>query len=150
MKKKTHTKNYWNESHPQKTNQNKKDKFYEKENCKNCAKKWSEIRKRMKKEKYNAMVWFGLVLWHINYWRLSNDKSSLYIYIKYIWFVNILLITLNKPKLILCTQLNGFKYFYLLRIILFTINHLFVLYRWFNKGIPQVQAEELASLSESD
>ena len=25
-----------------------------------------------------------------------------------------------------------------------------VLYRWFNKGIPQVQAEELASLSESD
>ena len=27
---------------------------------------------------------------------------------------------------------------------------LFVLYHWFNKGIPQVQAEELASLSESD
>ena len=25
-----------------------------------------------------------------------------------------------------------------------------VLYHWFNKGIPQVQAEELASLSESD
>ena len=25
-----------------------------------------------------------------------------------------------------------------------------VLYRWFNKGITQVQAEELASLSESD
>ena len=25
-----------------------------------------------------------------------------------------------------------------------------LLYRWFNKGIPQVQAEELASLSESD
>ena len=27
---------------------------------------------------------------------------------------------------------------------------IYVLYRWFNKGIPQVQAEELASLSESD
>ena len=25
-----------------------------------------------------------------------------------------------------------------------------LLYRWFNKGIPQVQADELASLSESD
>ena len=25
-----------------------------------------------------------------------------------------------------------------------------LLYRWFNKGIPQVQAEELASQSESD
>ena len=25
-----------------------------------------------------------------------------------------------------------------------------LLYRWFNKGIPQVQAEELASVSESD
>ena len=26
----------------------------------------------------------------------------------------------------------------------------YLLYHWFNKGIPQVQAEELASLSESD
>ena len=32
------------------------------------------------------MIWFGLVLWHINYCRLFNAKSSLYIYIKYIWF----------------------------------------------------------------
>ena len=29
-------------------------------------------------------------------------------------------------------------------------SHYLRLYRWFNKGIPQVQAEELASLSESD
>ena len=32
------------------------------------------------------MIWFGWVLWHINHCRLSNTKSSLYIYIKYIWF----------------------------------------------------------------
>ena len=29
---------------------------------------------------------YGLVLWHINPYRLFNAKSSLYIYIKYIWF----------------------------------------------------------------
>ena len=28
----------------------------------------------------------GLVLWHINHCRLFNAKSSLYIYIKYVWF----------------------------------------------------------------
>ena len=28
----------------------------------------------------------GLVLWHINHYRLFNAKSSLYIYIKYIGF----------------------------------------------------------------
>ena len=32
------------------------------------------------------MIWFGWVLWHINHCRLSNAKSSLYIYIKYIGF----------------------------------------------------------------
>ena len=32
------------------------------------------------------MIWFGWVLWHINHCRLFNAKSSLYIYIKYIWF----------------------------------------------------------------
>ena len=32
------------------------------------------------------MVWFRLALWHINHCWLSNAKSSLYIYIKYIWF----------------------------------------------------------------
>ena len=30
------------------------------------------------------LVWFGLVLWHINHCRLFNAKSSLCIYIKYI------------------------------------------------------------------
>ena len=32
------------------------------------------------------LIWFGLVLWHINHYRLFNAKSSLYIYIKDIWF----------------------------------------------------------------
>ena len=32
------------------------------------------------------MICFGLVLWHINNWRLFNAKSSLYIHIKYIRF----------------------------------------------------------------
>ena len=32
------------------------------------------------------LVWFGLFLWHINHCRLSNAKSSLYIYIKNIGF----------------------------------------------------------------
>ena len=30
--------------------------------------------------------WCGFVLWHINRCWLFNGKSSLYIYIKYIWF----------------------------------------------------------------
>ena len=32
------------------------------------------------------MIWFSLVLWHINYSKLFYPKSSLYIYIEYIWF----------------------------------------------------------------
>ena len=74
-------------------------------------------------------VWFGWGLWHINPCRLFNAKSSLYIYIKYIWFVNILqLIFLNEPELFFFgggTQLNGFKYYYLILIIRVNINHLF-------------------------
>ena len=34
------------------------------------------------------MIWFGLVLWHIEYCRLFNTKSSLYIYIKYIYGIS--------------------------------------------------------------
>ena len=47
----------------------------------------------------------------------TDTKSYLYIFIKYIWFVNTFL---NEPKFFLCTQLNGFKYFFLTRRILFT------------------------------
>ena len=32
---------------------------------------------------------FRLVLWHIKCYCLFNTKFSLYIYIRYIWFVNI-------------------------------------------------------------
>ena len=35
---------------------------------------------------YRERSWFVWVLWHINYCRLFNAKSSLYIYIKYIGF----------------------------------------------------------------
>ena len=31
-------------------------------------------------------MWFSWILWHINYCRVFNAKSSLYIYIKYIVF----------------------------------------------------------------
>ena len=31
------------------------------------------------------MIWFGSLLWHINHWRLFHAKSSLYIYIEYIY-----------------------------------------------------------------
>ena len=32
------------------------------------------------------MIWIGWVLWYIHLCRLFNAKSSLYLYIKYIWF----------------------------------------------------------------
>ena len=32
------------------------------------------------------LVWFGLVLWHINHCSLFNAKSFLYIHIRYKWF----------------------------------------------------------------
>ena len=35
---------------------------------------------------FGVKVWFGFVLWHINPCRLVHTKSSLEIYIKYIWF----------------------------------------------------------------
>ena len=34
----------------------------------------------------NIYDWFGWVLWHIRQHRLSNAKSFLYIYLKYVWF----------------------------------------------------------------
>ena len=50
----------------------------------------------------------------------------LYIYIKYMICKHILLITfLNESEFILGSPLNGFTYFYLMGMILFSINHLF-------------------------
>ena len=48
------------------------------------------------------MIWFGLVLGHINHCRLFNAKFSIYIYIKFVYkvFSHILLITyLSEPEL---------------------------------------------------
>ena len=56
------------------------------------------------------MIWFGLVLWHINNCRLSNAKSSLYIYINYMISKHILLIMfLNEPKLIILLTVEWFE-----------------------------------------
>ena len=70
------------------------------------------------------LVWLCFMAYH--HCRIFNAKSSLYIYIKYMISQHILEITfLNEPELIFCTQLNGFTFFSLIQIILFTINHLF-------------------------
>ena len=69
-------------------------------------------------------IWFGLVLWHVNPRRLFNAKCCLYIYFKYIWLVNILLITfLNEPQVVFFFfTLHIIKWFqiFLTWIILFT------------------------------
>ena len=60
------------------------------------------------------LVWFGLVLWHINHCMLFKSQIFLYIYIKYIISKHILLITfLNESEFIffVFTQLNGFHLF---------------------------------------
>ena len=53
------------------------------------------------------LVWLGFIAYQL----LSfNDKSSSYISIRYIWFVNILLIRfLNEPKLILIRTVKWFQ-----------------------------------------
>ena len=72
------------------------------------------------------LVSFGLVFWHINHCSLFNAKSFLSIYNEYAISKHILLKTfLNKHELIFFTQSNHFIYFYQIRRILFTINHLF-------------------------
>ena len=60
--------------------------------------------------KFNVdLAWFSSVLWHINHCRFFKAKSFLYI-------LNLGLIFLNEPGLIFFTQLNGFTYFYQIRI----------------------------------
>ena len=70
------------------------------------------------------LVWFSLVLRHINHWRLFNAKSFFYIYIKYminkhIWWIKFL----NKS--IFCTLLNGSKFGCVSLTIQLSISHLF-------------------------
>ena len=45
-----------------------------------------------------GLVWFGLVLWYINHYRLFNAKLFLYIYLETSF--------LNELELIFCTQLK--------------------------------------------
>ena len=75
------------------------------------------------------MIWFDLVLWHINHRGLFNAKSFFYIYSKFMISKQILKITsfiMPEPIFFFFfTQLNGFIYFYQILAILFTINHLF-------------------------
>ena len=57
------------------------------------------------------LVWFGLVLWHINHCRLFNAKSSLYIYIEYIGFG---LVGINGISTIVgCLMPNSLLYIYI-------------------------------------
>ena len=62
-------------------------------------------------EKKLGLIWFGRVLCHINHCRLFNAKSSLYIYMKYIWFVDN--IFKQAWAHFFGTQLNGCKYCYM-------------------------------------
>ena len=124
-----------------------------------------EKKKELSRVSLNCIWWWGsssealgsvgLVLWHTNHCRLFNAKSSLYISIKYIGFVNILTL-LNKPALFffffffflhtvklfqvalfnanhsvehysfVCTQLNDSKYCDVLLTIQLNISYLFV------------------------
>ena len=66
--------------------------------------------------------WFGLVLGHINPYKLFNANSSFYIYIKHIWFVNYIF-EHNIFKWVwtlFFSLLNGFKYCYVTQTILCT------------------------------
>ena len=44
------------------------------------------VSNNFKSDNEESKNWFGLVLCHINHCWLFNAKSSLYLYIKYIWF----------------------------------------------------------------
>ena len=59
------------------------------------------------------MIWFGWVLWHINHCRLFDAKSSLYIYIKYIWFG---LVGFYGISTIVCYSIPNPLYTYILDI----------------------------------
>ena len=72
---------------------------------------------------YIHKIGFGLILWHINHCRLFNAKSF-YTYILNTWFLNTFCYNIPKWAQV-HFLLNSFTYFSLIRIIPFTINHLF-------------------------
>ena len=53
-----------------------------------------------------CMIWFGLILWHINHCRLFNAKFSLNIYIKYILFSLVLFYGLSTSSSSSCRTTN--------------------------------------------
>ena len=61
-----------------------------------------------------------------------------------LWVLYAVFLTYCSTYKVLC---HFFSFYHTIFLIL---KQYILLYRWFNKGIPQVQAEELASLSESD
>ena len=72
-----------------------------------------------------GLVWFGLVLWHINHCKYITTKSFLYIHIKYMISQKKVLMTLfNESELIF---LFKFTWFHLILVILFTIYHLILI-----------------------
>ena len=57
------------------------------------------------------IIWFGLILWHINHCRLFNAKFLLYIYIEYMILKTHFVENILKPAwAFFCTQLNDSKY----------------------------------------
>ena len=67
--------------------------------------------------------WFGLLLWHINRFRLFNAKYFLYIYIEYMIFKQILETIKKKAWAHFLNTVKCFHSF-LMQIIQFTINYL--------------------------
>ena len=59
-----------------------------------------------------VLIWFGLVLWHIDHGCLFHSKSCFCMYINYIKFVNTFYKYILKRALDPFIQFNGFKYFY--------------------------------------
>ena len=82
---------------------------------------------------FKFYLYFRRYLWHINFYGLFNAKSSLHIYIC-VCVICKLIVTLffnELLELIICTQLDSFKYCYLTSVILFIkcSNQIQVLYK---------------------
>ena len=75
------------------------------------------------------MIWFSLVLWHINHYILFNTKSYLYIYIRPLWFLNTFYWEHFKTSLdwVFGTLLKCSKYCYVSLTIELNISYLFAL-----------------------
>ena len=78
------------------------------------------------------MIWFGLVLWHINHCRLFNDKSSFYIYIYiyiYIYWIYMIWFGLALWHINHCRLFNDKSSFYIYIYIYIYIYWIYMI--WF-------------------